>query len=324
MLICNPNPCFSRTLQMAHFERGAIMRAPSAEVRAGGKGIDAARVTHSLYRPATLVVPLGDLDGDQFARFLTEEGLTFKTSTYHGNIRVATMYQEVNSLVMTIVNEEGPTISKSEWQSYLRAIEAEIKPDEIVASMGSFPHGVGSEEIAELIEMVHRNNSLIFFDTAPHFLRWAIENGADFVSPNLDEAEATIKGDSEDLFKGEDSNGEERAKRAALALCELGAKVAIVHAGALGCALAFNGASIFVPTVKVVVATTVGAGDSLAAGFILKCEEQGAVTALGGIDFKLSLQYGSATAAAACEMGRSGDVDPTRVEALFQELLRTS
>ena len=324
MLICNPNPCFSRTLQMAHFERGAIMRAPSAEVRAGGKGIDAARVSHSLHRPATLVVPLGDLDGDQFEKFLTDEGLDFKSSSYHGNIRVATMYQEINSTTMTIVNEEGPTISKAEWQSYLSAIKEEIKSGEIVASMGSFPHGVDSGDIQDFVEMVHQEGALTFFDTAPHFMRWAISHGADIVSPNLDEAEATIKGDAEDLFKGEDSNGEERARQAAMALCQMGAKIAIVHAGALGSALAFGGTSIFVPTVKVVVATTVGAGDSLAAGFILKCEEQGDVTQLGSINLKLALQYGSATAAAACEMGRSGDVDPIRVRVLFEELLSIS
>ena len=309
---------------MAHFERGAIMRAPSAEVRAGGKGIDAARVSHSLHRPATLVVPLGDLDGDQFARFLKDEGLDFKTSSYQGNIRVATMYQEINSSTMTIVNEEGPTISKSEWQSYLSAIKDEIKPGEVVASMGSFPHGVDSEDIRDFVEIVHQKGALIFFDTAPHFMRWAISHGADIVSPNLDEAEATIKGDAEDLFKGEDSNGEDRARKAAIALCQMGAKVSIVHAGALGSALAYGGTNIFIPTVKVVVATTVGAGDSLAAGFILKCEEQGDVTQLGSINLKLALQYGSATAAAACEMGRSGDVDPTRVQTLFEELLSIS
>ena len=309
---------------MAHFERGAIMRAPSAEVRAGGKGIDAARVTHSLGKPATLLTPLGDLDGDQFIRFLLDEGLDFKTSSYRGNIRVATMYHEINSPTTTIVNEEGPTISTSEWREYLRAIEREIKPREIVASMGSFPHGIGEAEIAEFITMVHRNGSLIFFDTAPHFLRWALAHGADIVSPNLDEAEAAISGSAEDLFKGEDSNGEDRAKSAALALCELGAQVAIVHAGALGSALAYAGRSTFVPTAKVVVASTVGAGDSLAAGFILKCEEQGDVTQLGSIDLKIALQFGTATAAAACEMGRAGDVDPTRVKTLFEELVQTS
>ncbi|MEI6294665.1 MAG: PfkB family carbohydrate kinase [Actinomycetes bacterium] len=305
---------------MSHFERGAIMRAPSAEVRAGGKGIDAARVGKSLKKRSPLLVLIGDLDGDQYCRFLAEEGFDFKTASYHGNIRVATMYREERSLTTTIVNEDGPTISQREWDVYLATIQNEMRPREIVASMGSFPHGVTEANLAELIALVHKNESLIFFDAAPHFLQWALRHGADIVSPNLDEAEAVIKGLSEDLFRGEDSNGRARAESAALSLCVLGAKIAIVHAGDLGSALAFAGQSIWVPIVDVVVASVVGAGDSLAAGFIIKSEEQGDVTQLDSINWELSLQYGTATASAACEMGRSGDVDPIRVQQLFDQL----
>ena len=321
MLILNPNPCFSRTLQMAHFERGAIMRAPSAEVRAGGKGIDAARVGHSLKSRSPLLALIGDVDGDQYCKLLTDEGINFKVSSYKGTIRVATMYREANTGTTTIVNEEGPTITPFEWDNFLEELQREIEPAEIVASMGSFPHGVTEQSVAQLIDLVHKNKSLIFFDTAPHFMRWALKHGADIVSPNLDEAEAVIKGDSEDLFKGDSTNARARAEAAALALCQMGAKVAIVHAGATGSAMAYAGKTIFIQQVQVPVKSTVGAGDSLAAGFMLKTEEQGIVTDLDSIDWKLSLQFGSATAAAACEMGRSGDLDPFRVQQLFLELI---
>ena len=302
---------------MAHFERGAIMRTPSAEVRAGGKGIDAARVAHCLGKHTRLIVPLGNLDGGQFRALLDDEGIDYRYSTYDGSIRVATMYHEINSPTTTIVNEEGPTITQKEWRSYLAKVERELAPGEIVASMGSFPQGVTEENVKEFIELVHQNASLIFFDTAPHFMKWAIAHGADIISPNLDEAEAVIGGAPEDLFHDDATNGRARAEAAALKLCELGAKVAIVHAGALGSALAANQRTFFVPQVPVVVASAVGAGDSLAAGFVLKSEEQGSVTMWKSIDWKLSLEFGSATAAAACEKGRSGDVDPKRVEELF-------
>ena len=307
---------------MPHFERGAVMRAPSAEVRAGGKGIDAARVGHSLGRRSPLLVLLGDVDGAQFCQFLIDEGIEFRYSSYHGNIRVATMYQEDNSPITTIVNEEGPTISHEEWVAYLAELERELEPHEIVASMGSFPHGVTEEDIAQLIAIVHKKNSFIFFDTAPHFLAWALRHGADIVSPNLDEAEALISGGSENLFSGDDTNGRARAENAARAICGLGAKVAIVHAGSLGAALAFKEQTIWVPTVEVRVASPVGAGDSLAAGFILQTEQQGLMGNLDSIDWRLSLQFGSATAAAACEKGRSGEVDPIRVAQLFNEIRR--
>ena len=320
MLILNPNPCFSRTLHLEHFERGAVMRTESAEVRAGGKGIDAARVTHSLKRKGPLIVLMGDRDADEYCRLLLDEQIDFRYTTYRGSIRVATMYLEINSLTTTIVNEEGATISQAEWTNYLAEVAREIKPGEIVACMGSFPHGVAKESITELIEMVHQNGSLLLMDSMPHFLAYALAAGVDIVSPNLDEAEAAINSAAEDFFKGDNQEGQMRARDAALKLCEMGAKIAIVHAGALGAAIAHAGKVSFVPSPEVSVISSVGAGDSLAAGFVLKSEEQGDVREFDSINWKLSLQYGVATASAACEKGRSGEVDPERVSTIFREL----
>lgn len=115
------------------------MRAPSAEVRAGGKGIDAARVGKCLNRRSPLLVLISDLEHDQYCKFLVDE---------------------------------GPTIVQSEWDDYLTELQREIEPGEIIASMESFPHGVTEANVAELINIVHENKSLTFFDTAPHFMTW--------------------------------------------------------------------------------------------------------------------------------------------------------
>lgn len=320
MLILNPNPCFSRTLHLEHFERGAVMRTESAEVRAGGKGIDAARVAKSLGRKAPLIVWMGDRDKDEYCRLLFVEKIDFKYVTYPGSIRVATMYLEINSPTTTIVNEEGATLSQTDWTTYLAEAAREIKPGEIVACMGSFPHGVAKESITELVEMVHQNGSLLLMDTTPHYLGLALAAGVDIVSPNLDEAEAVINSASEDFFRGDNQHGQERAETAALKLCEMGAKIAIVHAGALGAAIAHAGNVSFIPSPEVSVISSVGAGDSLAAGFALKSEEQGDVREFGSIDWELSLQYGVAVGAAACEKGRSGEVDSERVSVIFRDL----
>lgn len=296
------------------------MRAESAEVRAGGKGIDAARVAQSLNRKAPLAVLMGNRDVTEYCRLLAAEDIAFKYTTYHGSIRVATMYMEKDSPTITIVNEEGPTIGKEDWSTFLSEVGRELAPGEIVACMGSFPHGVSQESIAELIAMVHHSGSLLLMDTTPHYLSFGLSSGVDIVSPNLDEAEAVINATTEDFFTGDTLHGQERAEKAALKLCEMGAKIAIVHAGALGAAVAHSRRVDFVSSPNVSVISSVGAGDSLAAGFVLKSEEQGNVTKLDSIDWLLSLKYGVTTAAAACEKGRSGEVDPERVASIFHDL----
>jgi 1-phosphofructokinase family hexose kinase len=321
MLILNPNPCFSRTLHMSHFERGAIMRTESAQVRAGGKGIDAARVAKSLDRKAPLYILLGNRDLVEYSRLLHNEEIAFHSVPFPGSVRVATMYVEPATLTTTIVNEEGPIISREDWNLYLAEIAGELHKGEMVACMGSFPMGTDQEFISDLVNLVHSKGAMLFMDTAPHSLKMAINAGVDIVSPNLDEAEAVINSGDEDFFVGNNDDGQVRAIRAAHALCNMGVKVAIVHAGELGTALAHGNEVTFIKSPYVKVKSAVGAGDSLAAGFILKSEEQNSRQDFSTIDWVVSAQFGVATAAAACEMGRSGDVDAQRVAELFLEVV---
>ena len=322
MLILNPNPCFSRTLLVKHFERGAVMRAPSAEVRAGGKGVDSARVAHSLSRKAPLIALVGDRDADEYCRLFFDEKLDFRYTTHSGYVRVATMYIEEVSRNTTIVNEEGASISSQDWENYLDAISIEIKPGEIVLCMGSFPHGVNQASIKALVDLVHQKQSLILFDTAPHFLSYALLAGADIVSPNLDEAEAVINSSSEDFFTGDITDGKNRAMKASPQLHQMGAEIAIVHAGALGSAMTYGAKTIFLSSPIVKVVSTVGAGDSLAAGFALKSEEQGDVRDFDAINWEQSLEFGLAAAANSCERGRSGEIEPDRVHEIFLQVGR--
>ena len=321
MLILNPNPCFSRTLHMPHFERGAIMRTESADVRAGGKGIDSARVAKCLNRKALLLILLGDRDLVEYSRLLQSEEIDFRTISFPGSVRVATMYIEPETLITTIVNEEGPTITDGDWKRYLSEISGAIHTGEMVACMGSFPMGTDQDFISDLVNLVHSKGAMLFIDTAPHTLKMAITAGVDIVSPNLDEAEAVINSANEDFFIGNNEHGQERAISAALALCKMGVKVAIVHAGELGTALAHGEEVTFIKSPYVKVKSVVGAGDSLAAGILLKCEEQNSAGDFSAIDWVVSAQFGVATAAAACEMGLSGYVQPDRVAELFLEVV---
>ncbi len=320
MLILNPNPCFTRTLKLAKLVPGAVMRSEPAEIRAGGKGIDLARVARSLGVSARLLILIGEDDLVSFSQLLREEKMEFEYSTHVGKIRIATTYAELLGNTTTIINEETSAISNIEWDRYLALISKRIRPKEIVAIMGSFPEGAPEDFIARVIEMAHANESVVLIDSKPDLLEIALKSGVDIVSPNLDEAEAVINQSSGTLLTGDNTRGQQRAEQAALLLVELGAKIALVHAGSVGAALAFGGKVSFLPSAKVEVKSAVGAGDSFAAGFILKSEEQGNVWELANIDWLQSLRFATATAAAACELGRSGEVDPIRVAEIFYDI----
>jgi 1-phosphofructokinase family hexose kinase len=323
MIILNPNPCFDRTLLLSRMERGAVMRCDSAQVSAGGKGINVARVARALAKPAPLLILVGDRDAEEYSELLAREGADFRVTSYAGRVRIASIYLEKDSSSITVVNEKGSAITALDWQAYLDQIKKVIKPEQIIACMGSFPTGVTEEMFISLVNLVHQNQGIFLIDTAPLFLAYALAAGADIVSPNLDEAESLIYGSTADLFTGDNTDAQKRSKNAAVELCKMGAKIAMVTAGEAGVAIAYRDKVDFVPSAKVKVVSAVGAGDSFVAGFILKSEEQGDFTNFNEIDWTLSAAFGCATAAASCETSRAGELDPVRVSAIFR-LIQTN
>lgn len=324
MLIVNPNPCFDRTLLLSRLERGAVMRCESAQVTAGGKGINVARAARSLRKDAPILILAGDQDADEYCKLLNDEEADFKVTTFAGRVRVASIYMEKDSPAITIVNEKGSTITDADWDLYLSEIEKAIKPRQIVACMGSFPNGVTQESIHSLVEIVHQHQGLFLMDSSPEFLTYGLAAGVDFVSPNLDEAESLIYGSASDLFTGDNTNAEQRAKFAAMELIKMGARIALVTAGEAGVAIADQFKAEFVHTVKVNVVSAVGAGDSFVAGFISKSEEQGDIASFDAIDWRLSAEFGCATAAASCENDRAGHINPERVSELSRSIQNTN
>lgn len=319
MLVINPNPCFDRTLNLASFSKGAIMRGESAVVTAGGKGINVARVIRAFKKRATLAVLVGERDAKQFLDLLTAEGADYLCVTHSGIVRVATIIFDTNKTSTTIINEKGSQINKSEWSRFVAKLAAQIKPNEIVSCMGSFPVGVDQDSIQELIDVIKAAEGTIIFDSSPEFLEFAINAGVDVVSPNLDEAEALLFGNSSDLFTDDLTNAQNRAERAAAQLVSRGVKVAFVTAGSAGVAIATQDSVDFVHGVKINLVSAVGAGDSFVAGAMLKYEE---LRSMGEhVNWKSIAQFAVATASASCEQSLSGGVKIERAIELYEQLL---
>ncbi len=318
MLVINPNPCFDRTLLLAHFLAGAVMRGESAEVTAGGKGINVARVARAFNQKATLALLIGAQDEAQYTKLLKEEGADFIEATHPGIVRVTTLIFEKGSAASTVINERGSTISKEDWSKYVQLIAKNISHGELVALMGSFPNGVSKENIVELVSVIHSVGGKILIDSSPEFLEFAIQAGVDIVHPNLDEAEALLHGTNANVFTGDNSHAVERAEKAASELVARGPEVALVTAGEVGVAVATKERVDFIHGVKINLVSAVGAGDSFVAGVLLKHRE--ALANNQSVDWKYLAAFGTATAAASCEQLRSGGVDVNRVAELFAQI----
>jgi fructose-1-phosphate kinase PfkB-like protein len=307
---------FDRTITILEMVPGAVIRTRSVVLTAGGKGINVARVLRALGDSAPMLIPIGVDDRARYEALLAAEGGQFTTVEVPGSVRVASIYLEEAVNRVTVVNDAGWPMSNADWDRVRATASSLIAPGDVVLCMGSFPVDLPVGSLGALIDDVHAAGGRILVDTAPAWLDEALEHGADVVTPNLDEAEATISSTGGDLM---DSHTEDpqtirpRAERAALGLCDRGARLALVTAGAAGVAMAVDGVVSWFPAFPVVARSTVGAGDSFVGGLAHVWSAAGE----DDVDWSRAVEFGIAAAAASCENVLAGGAEVDRILEIF-------
>jgi 1-phosphofructokinase family hexose kinase len=309
VLIATPNLCLDRTVRVAEVVPGSVLRGRDVEVTAGGKGVNVARVFRAFGRTATLVGLAADNDRERLLALLKAEGADVVGVSMPGDVRMAVIMLEERTRRTTVLNEPGSTISQDTWERYRQAVAGRLSGQELLVCNGSLPPGAPVGGYGELVEEARAAGVPVIVDTAPGALRAALASGPNLVTPNLEEAEAAINGDTGDLLLSTGPDLAERAEIAARTLRTLGARRAAVTVGELGVALAEGDDVTWIRTVPTEVVSAVGAGDSFVAGL--------AIGLLNGASWVEAAARGVATATASCEQVRAGGVDPDRVEELL-------
>lgn len=320
MLIATPNLCLDRTEFLAALIPGAVMRATSVEVTAGGKGVNVARVVRTYGLRPTIVGLVPDDDRSQLLDLLTGEGASVLPVATPGRIRQAIVMIEQQVGRITVLNEPGSVLAPHVWADYMRAVSGQLDGLDLLVCAGSLPPGAPVDGYGQLVELARAAGVATIVDTAPAPLRDALASAPDLVTPNIEEAEAAISGNRGDVLATVVGDTRARAEQAAIALCDLGAVRAAVTAGSDGVAFvdssSGDGRPTWVPTVPVNVVSAVGAGDSFVAGL--------ALSLFGGQDdvaaedrWHTAIVRGTATASASCEQLRAGGLDPQRVGELI-------
>lgn len=316
--IFNPNPVFDRTVTVPRVVPGAVIRAQGAEITCGGKGINVARALRSLGTETLVMLPVGARDRSGYEALLAAEDIPAEVIPVTGGVRSATILLESESDRVTVVNEAGEFEDPTQWSDVVARVVATMKPGDLLLTMGSLPSGLAASSLVELVRGVHARGARILVDTSPLWLAPVLAANPDVVTPNLDEAEACL-GSSDarvmDAQVMDHATARTRADQAARELVARGARTALVTAGGAGVAVATADSHAWVPAVSVNVISTVGAGDSLVAGFAHAWHRSGLSDDFA--DIVAAVRSGVACAAASCEQVLAGGVDPNR----YAELL---
>ncbi|MFI5086339.1 MAG: 1-phosphofructokinase family hexose kinase [Actinomycetales bacterium] len=194
-----PNPALDLTYTVAGIRPGSTHRVGLPLVRAGGKGINVARVAHQLGYPTAVVATAGGGTGRRLAAELDAAALPYRLVPVGGETRTTITWADSQSHEATIFIEPGPGLELAEWRALADTAAAAAATAGVLVGSGSVPAGAPADFYPGLVALAHAAGIPAVIDTSGPALLAAARAGADLLKPNREElAEATGMADPGD------------------------------------------------------------------------------------------------------------------------------
>jgi len=263
------NPSLDRTIELpAALERGEVQRAAAAHQEPGGKGINVTRALAASGIDTIALFPAAHTD--PMVTAMRGSLLPFVNLPVMGAVRSNVALTEPDGTT-TKINEPGPDLSADELDALTELVVSTAKGASWLVISGSLPPTIDQGYYVRLVREVGLrlggSAPRIAVDGSGEPLRLLLESAEsiDLVKPNAEElAELTGEGSGE-LFERNPG----LAAGAALALLDRGVAAALVTLGGRGAALVSADGTWFAEAPSIEARSTVGAGDSSLAGYLL-------------------------------------------------------
>lgn len=217
-----PNPAVDMTYQVQRITAGSTHRVAAPLIRAGGKGLNVARVAHQLGFPVLALAPAGaGTASSEFKAELASSGMPHRIIPVEADTRRSIAVVDTSKADTIILNEPGGNISSAEWQCLRAAVKDSLASGEgILVGSGSLPSGADPDFYASLVALAHRAGVQVIIDTSGPGMVSAARAGADLIKPNHHELR--------------EATGEDDPVAAARQLIGMGAQRVMVSSGAAG------------------------------------------------------------------------------------------
>lgn len=259
------NPALDYTVQVEEFEIGKINRTKSENILAGGKGLNVSIILKRLGIENTALSFIAGFTGKELERKIQQYNIKtefIETTKGYTRINVKISSLRKNSLIQrneTALNGNGPEITQENIDELLKKIK-KINSNDMVILSGNVPKCI-NEDIYEIIcKELNEKNVKFVVDASQKLLMNCLKYKPFFIKPNKEELEETFNTKIET---------KEEIIIYAKKLQEKGAKNVLISLGGDGAILLTEKNEVYYSnTPKGQVINTVGAGDSMVAGFV--------------------------------------------------------
>ncbi|NJP96460.1 1-phosphofructokinase family hexose kinase [Nonomuraea sp. FMUSA5-5] len=241
------------TYQVPAVDWNGVNRVSTVHRRAGGKGVNVARVLAALGRDVLVTGLAGGPTGRAVEADLSSARLPTALYGIAGDSRTTLTVTGDGST--TLFNEPGPEVAAAEFEGFARHYEQLLGDADAVVLSGSLPRGLPADTYATLAALAADQGVPCIVDADGEPLRHAPKGRPALLKPNADELARAVPG-------GTPAEG-------AQALRGQGAGAVVVSMGADGL-LAVTDEGTFAARMPYTVrGNPTGAGDSLVAGLAL-------------------------------------------------------
>ncbi len=146
ILTITPNPAVDETYGLESLDVGGTNRVSAPLRRAGGKGLNVARVAHSQGFPVTALAPVGGANGQLFSKELESSGLAHSLVPVAAETRRSFALVEHSTGRTTVVNERGGALAAVEWDAIRARIVGLLDHGaSVLVASGSLPEGADED-----------------------------------------------------------------------------------------------------------------------------------------------------------------------------------
>lgn len=251
------NPSLDYIVSIRNFEEGSVNRASDEMILPGGKGINVSIVLNNLGMESHLLGFIAGFTGKEIERMVSDDGCISEF------IKVDNGFSRINvkmrSEKESEINGIGPAISNSEMTQLLDKLD-KLKEGDVLVLAGSIPTSIPDTIYYDIMKMLSDRKIMIVVDATKDLLLNVLPLHPFLIKPNKQELAEMMNLENlskEDIVK----NAFELQKR--------GARNVLVSMAGEGAILVTEDGNVYSSAAhKGNVVNSVGAGDSMVAGFI--------------------------------------------------------
>lgn len=251
------NPSIDYVVELENFSEGKVNRTIAERIFPGGKGINVSMVLNNLGIENTALGFVAGFTGNEIERMLKTSGCN--TRFIHVDVGMSRINVKIKSGKESEINGQGPDISNRHIDQLMNIL-MELKEEDILVLAGSIPDSLPSSVYTDIMSRLDGKKIKTVVDATGELLVNVLSFRPFLIKPNNHEMEEIFN----TVIKTEDELVK-YGKR----LLDMGAQNVLISRAAEGAILICGDGNVIygnAPEGKVV--NSVGAGDSMVAGFI--------------------------------------------------------